>query len=449
MKKPYTTKVLANYFLSFIFPLSLLLCIIFFSQSFHQPLVSTFTFYSYSKNTSHSSKSDSCAGRYVYVYDLPSRFNTDILLDCKNLSSWHDMCRLTSNYGLGPELKKAGSILPESGWFETNMWTLEIIFHNRVKQYDCLTNDYSISNAVYIPYYVGLDIVRYLWKHDLSAMDILTNELLHWLKSRPEWTARGGKDHFLVSGRSAWDIRRDETGEWGGKLLALPETKNITFLLIEATIWDNNQIAIPYPTYFHPSEKSQVVLWQEKLRSIKRPFLFSLAGARRPNRIPSTRDLVIDQCAHASLCEFFECGTGDRDCHSQSNVIKLFMNSIFCLQPMGDGLTRSATFDGIMAGCIPVFFHPSSAYNQYVWYFPRNFNKYSVYIPEDAVREGRVKIQDVLLGYSEEQIREMREEVIRMIPTVTFNDPRYKLESVRDAFDVAIDGVLERINENS
>jgi hypothetical protein len=41
----------------------------------------------------------------------------------------------------------------------------------------------------------------------------------------------------------------------------------------------------------------------------------------------------------------------------------------------------------------------------------------------------------------------MREEVIKLVPRLVYADPRYKLETVKDAFDVAVDGVLERIAE--
>ena len=39
----------------------------------------------------------------------------------------------------------------------------------------------------------------------------------------------------------------------------------------------------------------------------------------------------------------------------------------------------------------------------------------------------------------------MREEVIKLVPRLVYADPRYKLETVKDAFDVAMNGVLERV----
>ncbi|KAF3340768.1 xyloglucan galactosyltransferase KATAMARI1 [Carex littledalei] len=127
----------------------------------------------------------------------------------------------------------------------------------------------------------------------------------------------------------------------------------------------------------------------------------------------------------------------------------VFMSSMFCLQPPGDTFTRKSVFDSMVAGCIPVFFCSESAYTQYRWYLPSNFNKFSVYIPEKAVREKTVRIEDVLLGYSDEQIHEMRENVIAMIPTLVYKDPTTESDDdLRDAFRVAVDGVLLRIHSS-
>lgn len=68
-----------------------------------------------------------------------------------------------------------------------------------------------------------------------------------------------------------------------------------------------------------------------------------------------------------------------------------------------------------------------------------------MFISEEEVREGKVSIEEVLLKYSKEQVNEMRENVISMIPRIVYKDPRYEVESVRDAFDIAIDGVIERV----
>uniref|UniRef100_J3NEC9 Exostosin GT47 domain-containing protein n=1 Tax=Oryza brachyantha TaxID=4533 RepID=J3NEC9_ORYBR len=114
--------------------------------------------------------------------------------------------------------------------------------------------------------------------------------------------------------------------------------------------------------------------------------------------------------------------------------------------PRGDSYTRRSVFDAILAGCVPVFFHPGSAYTQYRWHLPRDHTAYSVFVPEDGVRNGTVRLEDVLRRISAAKVAAMREQVIRMIPTVVYRDPRGPSSGVpRDAVDVAVDGMIERI----
>ncbi|XP_072975642.1 xyloglucan galactosyltransferase KATAMARI1 homolog [Typha angustifolia] len=417
--------------------------IIFYSQ--HSEL----TFPTQSSMLNHPSLNDQCVGRYIYVHDLPHRFNSDMLRDCHILSAWTDMCRFISNAGLGPRLNGADGVFSNTGWYATNQFSLEVIFHNRMKQYECLTTDSSRASAIFVPYYVGLDLARYLWGYNISMRDSTSLDLVRWLKSRPEWAPMGGKDHFLVAGRITWDFRRltDEETNWGSKFLLLPETKNMTVLVIESSPWHSNDFGIPYPTYFHPSNYYEVVSWQNKMRGMNRPWLFSFAGAPRPNQMASIRGRIIDQCLTSAHCKLLECDFGASKCHSPSSVMNLFQNSVFCLQPQGDSYTRRSIFDAMVAGCVPVFFHPGSAYVQYTWHLPKDYTKYSVFISEDEVREGKVRIEEVLQRYSDEEVRAMREEVISMIPRLIYKDPRYKIESEKDAFDVAVEGVIERVSK--
>lgn len=403
---------------------------------------------------------DPCAGRYIYIYDdLPDKFNQDILQDCRSLSPWTDMCPFLTNSGYGPELNNtstdadgdAAGVLQDTGWYLTDQWVLDIILHNRMKLYDCLTKEYSLATAVFVPFYSGLDVTRFLWDPEIARRDRLGLELIDWLKQRPEWAARGGQDHFLVSGRSTWNLQRglDESYAWGSKFLVIPEVQNISVLTVERRPWGENEFAIPYPTYFHPSGMRQVAAWQEKVRSEERPWLFSFAGGRRPDQPEMVRNYLIDQCKESSRCKMHECQTGGLGCNSASSLMRLFMQSKFCLQPPGDTKARRSIFDSMLAGCVPVFFHNESARIQYKWHFPSKFESFSVYIWEDEVREGRVRPEEVLLRYTEDEIRAMREEVIRMIPTLIYRDHRYQSDNFRDAFDVAVEGVVRRIREIS
>ncbi|CAN1254916.1 Probable xyloglucan galactosyltransferase GT12 [Linum perenne] len=238
-------------------------------------------------------------------------------------------------------------------------------------------------------------------------------ELVNWLRNQPEWNkGLWGRDHFFVSGRIAWDLHRsdDDDTHWGSKLMQLPESMNMKII-----------------------------------RRSKRPYLFSFVGAPRANMTDSIRGEIIEQClASGKKCKFLNCHSGK--CDSPVEVMGVFQNSVFCLQPGGDSYTRRSTFDSIVAGCIPVFFHPFSAYGQYRWHLPRNYSSYSVYIPQKLVKEGKVSIRKRLLRISKREIASMRQVVMELIPKVIYGDPLSKSnKDFEDAFDITVNRVLERV----
>ncbi|KAG1354819.1 xyloglucan galactosyltransferase KATAMARI1 [Cocos nucifera] len=394
-------------------------------------------------------KSDPCGGRYVYVHDLPSRFNYDMLKDCRKLSLWTNMCKFMTNAGMGPPLENVGGVFSNTGWYATNQFAVDVIFSNRMKQYECLTKDSSIAAAIFVPFYAGFDIARYLWGYNISVRDAASLDLVDWLMKRPEWSVMGGRDHFLVAGRITWDFRRltDSDSDWGNKLLFLPAAKNMSMLVVESSPWNANDFGIPYPTYFHPAKDADVFVWQDRMRKLERRFLFSFAGAPRPDNPKSIRGQIIDQCKKSKVCKLLECDFGESKCHSPSSIMQMFQSSLFCLQPQGDSYTRRSAFDSMLAGCIPVFFHPGSAYTQYTWHLPRNFSRYSVFIPEDDIRKRNVSIEERLKQIPLDVVKDMREEVINLIPRLVYADPRSKLETLKDSFDVAVQAIIDKVTK--
>ncbi|CAN6893672.1 unnamed protein product [Brassica oleracea] len=394
---------------------------------------------------------DSCSGRYIYLYDLPSRFNSDLLESCSLITrgTENNICPYLENFGFGPEIQDPDNILLKQSWFVTNQFMLEVIFHNKMKKYTCLTHNSSLASAVFIPFYAGIDMSRYLWGFNITVRDSSSHELMDWLVKQREWSRMSGRDHFFVAGRIAWDFRRqtDNESDWGSKLRFLPESQNMSMMSIESSSW-NNDYAIPYPTCFHPSSVDEISEWQDRMRSQKRRYLFAFAGAPRPEYKDSVRGIIIDECLESDdQCYLLDCNYGKVNCDNPVNVMKVFRNSVFCLQPPGDSYTRRSMFDSILAGCIPVFFHPGTAYAQYKWHLPKNHNSYSVYLPVKDVKEWDMKIKERLLEISEERVVKLREEVIKLIPSVVYANPSYGSEGSEDAFELAVKGMLEKIEE--
>ncbi|KAJ4723132.1 putative Xyloglucan galactosyltransferase KATAMARI1 [Melia azedarach] len=273
------------------------------------------------------------------------------------------MCPYLVNFGFGPEIENHDMVLLNESWFLTNQFLLEVIFHERMKNYSCLTNDSALASAIYVPFYAGLDLGRHLWGGNISVRDSSALDFVKWVAGKPEWKRMWGRDHFLVVGRISRDFRRktDNESDWGSKFRFFPESKNMSMLAIESSSW-NNDYAIPYPTCFHPSKESKILKWQDKMRRQKRQCLFSFAGAPSPDLKDLIRGKIMDQCiASGSLCKLINCDCGATNCNNPVNVMKVFQNSVFCLQSPGDSYTRRSIFYAILAACIPVFFLPGTA----------------------------------------------------------------------------------------
>ncbi|KAL9228268.1 hypothetical protein vseg_003866 [Gypsophila vaccaria] len=357
------------------------------------------------------------------------------------------MCKFTTNAGLGPPLENVEGVFSNTGWYATNQFAVDVIFNNRMKQYECLTNDSSLAAAIFVPFYAGFDIARYLWGYNISTRDAASLELVDWLMKRPEWKIMNGRDHFLVAGRITWDFRRltENENDWGSKLLFLPAAKNMSMLVVESSPWNANDFAIPYPTYFHPASDADVFAWQDRMRKLKREYIFSFAGAPRPDNPKSIRGQIIDECKKTKACKLLECDFGESKCHSPDSIMKMFQSSVFCLQPQGDSYTRRSAFDSMLAGCIPVFFHPGSAYTQYTWHLPKNYSSYSVFIPEKDIHRNDFSIEKRLREISPEQVKLMRETVINLIPKLIYADPRSKFKTLKDAFDTSVQAIIDKV----
>ncbi|KAJ4723108.1 putative Xyloglucan galactosyltransferase KATAMARI1 [Melia azedarach] len=108
------------------------------------------------RNNSHQ---DLWLGRYIYIHDLPSQYNEDLLrnrnhLFTRKVEKFH-LCVYTVNSGFCPQINS-------TSWFLTNQFLLELIFNSRMKKCDCLTNDSSLASTIFVPFYAVLDLRRHL-----------------------------------------------------------------------------------------------------------------------------------------------------------------------------------------------------------------------------------------------------------------------------------------------
>ncbi|XP_047315495.1 xyloglucan galactosyltransferase XLT2-like [Impatiens glandulifera] len=394
--------------------------------------------------------SGDCHSGLIYVYDLPPLFNSDLFNDCHLLDPWRSVCDSFLNNGLGRKAHELAGVVPQNlapMWYWTDHYMGEVVYHHRMLNYKCRTLDPEKATAFYIPFYVGLAVGKYLWgNHTAKERDWHCEMMFKWVQNHPWWKRSNGSDHFLMVGRLTWDFRRltDSDEEWGSSFLVMPEMKNVIRLSVERNLWDSLELAVPYPTIFHPRSKSDVSEWQSFVRGRNRTNLFTLVAATRKKITNDFRGLLLNQCLNATSdkCLFIDCAKS-HCVEGTSVILEAFMGSEFCLQPKGDGFTRRSVFDCMIAGSIPVFFWKQTAYEQYEWFMPDDPGSYSVYIDRNEVRKGK-SIKEVLESYSRERVEKMREKVIEWIPRFLYGEGDGGIDGLSDAFEIAINGMLKK-----
>ena len=399
--------------------------------------------------------SETCPSGRVYVYDLPPMFNKEMLDNCSSLDPWSPRyCDAVLNGGFGRRATEIAGVVPASlapAWYWTDQFMLEVIFHNRVLKHRCRTLEPESATAFYIPFYAGLAVGRYLFTgRSGEERDRDCEMLLRWVQHQPYWKRSNGSDHFLTLGRMVWDFRRRGENDWGSSFVYMPGMEKVNRLVIERSPWDPLDIGVPYPTGFHPRSDADVLEWQRHVRAHKRSRLFCFVGGKRGAFKDDFRGRLLSYCQNESdSCRVVDC-SGTRCYNGASAILDTFLGSDFCLQPRGDTYTRRSMFDCMVAGSIPVLFWKRTAYDQYEWFLPgQQLASYSVFIDHESVKNGTSIIRKVLEKYSREEVRKMRERVIDFMPKLLYAEPQEGLESIKDAFDVAIEGVFRRFNEKN
>ncbi|KAH6557263.1 hypothetical protein KP509_1Z125100 [Ceratopteris richardii] len=466
-----------------------------------------------------------CRGKLVYTYSLPREFNEELIERCtlgykRFCDRWFCIpCNRIENNGFGPpvpSLSKSkresmtdrrksedakaadGSLelVPRNAWFRSDQFSLEVIFYEKMKAYECITRNADEANGFYIPYLGGLDMAFTLFSGHANIMDELQQKLVGWLLGSSVWQRNRQKAHFMVLGHIAWDFDRrffqGDAGDdgkssytWGSSLFHQPLLHNVTWLLIERKLNVNqHDMGLPYPTLFHPSTPTDIFLWQEQVRKSRRSWFVTFVGGSRrkfdKEAARNVRQILMTQCHEEenqtisfrgnSLqgCRSYECigawemrqkrmnaklgesGAGQREiaCEEEpEEVVRALVRSVFCLQPKGDSATRKGVFDSIIAGCIPVLFANETVYLQYLWHLPRDPSSYSVYIPETKIMEDKEKIVELLSQMPYTRIKSMQRNIRQLIPRIVYSSMSPHL--TQDAFSIALHSYLTQTSTST
>ncbi|XP_057795804.1 xyloglucan galactosyltransferase XLT2-like [Salvia miltiorrhiza] len=398
---------------------------------------------------------EACKHGSIYVYDLPPMLNKDLLRNCHDLDPWVSLCDAVSNAGLGrPATGLPASVVPpnlSAAWYWTDMYAAEVIYHDRLNSYRCTTSNPAQATAFYIPFYAGLAVRKYLWPNYTSEdRDFHAAAMLDWVKNQAPWRRSNGSDHFLMLGRLTWDFRRltDDDGDWGTRLIYMPLMKNVLRLTVERSRWDDLEFSVPYPTAFHPRSESDIRQWQGLIRGRQRSSLFTFVGATRKKIRNDFRSILMGYCKNETTsCRVVDCSE-TRCSDGAPAIMEAFLDSDFCLQPKGDGLTRRSMYDCMLAGSIPIYFWNGSFEYQYEWHLPKNASNYSIFIDHNIVRNDTSVIKRTLQEYSKEEVMRMRETIIQFLPKLLYSKSNANLGGISDAFDITMEGVLKRFEQN-
>lgn len=156
------------------------------------------------ENLQNGEDGESCEGRNIFIYDLPSEFNTDLAARCDTLFPWLNLCDFFVDSGRGTPVNAVENgtqvFVPADRWFNTHQYALEMISHARILKYKCRTEDPEKADLFYIPYYGGLDVIRWHFQGNATneKRDELATKLFRWLEMHESWRKNGGRDHVLV-----------------------------------------------------------------------------------------------------------------------------------------------------------------------------------------------------------------------------------------------------------
>jgi hypothetical protein len=121
---------------------------------------------------------------------------------CGDIMPWTDFFKYFNNEALGEPIANLGN-----GWYHAHQYSLETIFHSRILRHPCRVYDENEAMLFYVPYFGGLDILRWHLKNvsdDVKYTSAL--DLMKWLEYREPWVQNSGMDHVFVIGKFSCGI---------------------------------------------------------------------------------------------------------------------------------------------------------------------------------------------------------------------------------------------------
>jgi len=237
-----------------------------------------------------------------------------------------------------------------------------------------------------------------------------------------------------------------------------------------------NWHAIPFPSDYHYLDENKNNIqphWESPAEygNKHRKHIVSFSGnTQRLNKYSTRiREALVRSCSainSTDICTNKRYNTG---AGSFTSIHSLSRNSIFCLQPPGDMPTRKSVFDGMLSGCINIYFHPLTAKYMYEWHLSASewdsiSINYDTIENQNEIMSGEFNVVEKLVDFykkNQNKIREMQENLRKLAFRVQFSAitvgengkrrlSRRKIKTetgsdmfLEDAYDISIRKVLE------
>ena len=213
-------------------------------------------------------------------------------------------------------------------------------------------------------------------------------------------------------------------------------------------------VSVPFPSMFHYTSALVYTPWDTS-RSSERVVLATYLGSIKRGGGRSIRAKIAALCSAAHDCKsivYKSMSEANAMTNSEEAVVSegvsegvkegvkmkstrprthskrvpqvlAYYRSVFCLTPPGDDPTRRGLIDALVAGCIPVTFHPHTLLNQMPLHLTMSeAQDIGVYIPLTVLMSSD-NLMDILRSIPSEVVRYKQQIIERVAPRLQYSVP--------------------------
>ena len=386
-------------------------------------------------------------------FSIPPK-NATLLITTKREGYLHSQ---GENFGNGKLLDKKYSI------YQSSVYQFYHFSLSKLRVHPKRTFNYSQADFYVLPYDIGFSLAfskvnGEFWKKPWIHCPEY-NQIIPLLQAEINRTGLYG--HNILVFNSVFDIFPTNCQEIINYCL------NCTFLSFDLEDYDENQMyqtfnvrhirlnrrvfSVPYPTSRRWDEHTPINLPFANIsiplpnstltqfsptiqQKYSRPILATYWGTDRVWYKPATklRGYISSTCIrHPEYCLYLRTLNRFQTTASKNlSGVVFYANSVFCLQPPGDGESRKGIFDSFAVGCIPVISANGLMNKTFPWFFTKELEEQTtVYVSHSSIiRQNKDIITDILLKIPIEEIEQKRKSIEFIAKSLQYAVPPAKMK---------------------